>query len=74
MLFCVDTLETHDMSNKCIQSNFFVVMFYLITRITPQFMRLNIFTPTSVKNTVAVTADVVSVESKAKINIGFQWL
>ena len=25
----------------------------------------------SVKNTVAVTADVVSVESKAKINIGF---
>ena len=73
MLFCVETLETHDMSNKCIQSNFFVVMFYL-TLITPQFMRLNIFTPTSVKNTVAVTADVVSLESKAKINIGVQWL
>ena len=27
-------------------------------------------TPTSVKNTVAVTADVVCVESKAKISIG----
>ena len=36
MLFGVETLDTHDMSNKRIQLNFFVVMFYL-THITPQF-------------------------------------
>ena len=29
MLLHVEILDTHDMSNKCIQSNFFVVMFYL---------------------------------------------
>ena len=27
MLFGLETLDTHDMSNKCIQSNFFVVIF-----------------------------------------------
>ena len=68
MLFRVETLYTHDMRNKCIQVNFFVVMFYL-TRITPQFTRLNTYSY-KCENTVAVTADVVSVESKAKINIG----
>ena len=68
MLFRVETLDTHDMSNKCIQANFFVVMFYLTCI---QLILLDsTLTPTSVKNTVAVTADVVSVESKAKINIG----
>ena len=53
------------MSNKCIQPNFFVAMFYL-THITPQFTRLNTYS----YKYVAVTADVVCVESKAKINIG----
>ena len=56
------------MSNKYIQPNFFVAMFYL-THITPHLLGSTL-TPTSVKNTVAVTADVVCVESKAKINIG----
>ena len=56
------------MSNKCIQPNFFVAMFYL-THITPQFTQLNTYSY-KCENTVAVTADVVCVESKAKISIG----
>ena len=37
MLFGVETLDTHDMSNKHIYSNFFVVLFYL-TLITSHFI------------------------------------
>ena len=36
MLFGVETLDTHNMSNKHIRSNFFVVVFYL-THITSHF-------------------------------------
>ena len=68
MLFCVEILDNHDMSNKCIQSNFFVVMFYL-TPITPPFTRLNTYSYKCEKYYIAVTADVVSVDSKANINI-----
>ena len=67
--FCsLSTLLTWNALNKCIQPNFFTAMFYL-THITPQFTWLNTYSY-KYENTVAVTADVMCVKIKAKINIG----